>query len=173
MSFITNNFCYLEKQKCWIRFWITYRKLTQHSKHSFSTNRISSLVHSERFSNSIWKCFIFYPNYNQIWNPWTVFRQQVFQNISFVSIILKLFYRLHRNNFPILLADMFDKVMEANGNSVNPLLKYTPENFDDIEKESKQNQQQFYNGEYYWLSTTECYFELLKKPNNYMILSIS
>ena len=42
---------------------------------------------------------------------------------------------------------MFDKVMEANGNSVNPLLKYTPENFDDIEKESKQNQQQFYNGE--------------------------
>ena len=43
---------------------------------------------------------------------------------------------------------MFDKVMEANGNSVNPLRKYTPENFDDIEKESKQNQQQFYNGEY-------------------------
>ena len=43
---------------------------------------------------------------------------------------------------------MFDKVMTANGNSVNPPLKYTPENFDDIEKESKQNQQQFYNGEY-------------------------
>ena len=42
---------------------------------------------------------------------------------------------------------MFDKVMEANGNNVKPLLKYTPENFDDIEKESKQNQQQFYNGE--------------------------
>ena len=41
---------------------------------------------------------------------------------------------------------MFDKVMEAN-NNVKPLLKYTPENFDDIEKESKQNQQQFYNGE--------------------------
>ena len=37
--------------------------------------------------------------------------------------------------------------MEANGNNVKPLLKYTPENFDDIEKESKQNQQQFYNGE--------------------------
>ena len=36
--------------------------------------------------------------------------------------------------------------MEAN-NNVKPLLKYTPENFDDIEKESKQNQQQFYNGE--------------------------
>merc|ERR1719270_2245221 len=43
------------------------------------------------------------------------------------------------------LSDMFDKVMEANGNNVKPLLKYTPENFDDIEKESKQNQQQFYN----------------------------
>ena len=41
---------------------------------------------------------------------------------------------------------MFDKVMKTNGNIHNPLLKYTPENFDDIEKESKQNQQQFYNG---------------------------
>ena len=53
---------------------------------------------------------------------------------------------------------MFDKVMEANGNNVKPLLKYTPENFDDIEKESKQNQQQFYNGEsiavYHILSVT-------------------
>ena len=45
-----------------------------------------------------------------------------------------------------LLADMLDKVMATNGNSVNPLLKYTPENFDDIEKESQQNQKQFYNG---------------------------
>ena len=41
---------------------------------------------------------------------------------------------------------MLDKVMATNGNSVNPLLKYTPENFDDIEKESQQNQKQFYNG---------------------------
>ena len=54
---------------------------------------------------------------------------------------------------------MFDKVMEAN-NNVKPLLKYTPENFDDIEKESKQNQQQFYNGEsmsvYHILYFTNC-----------------
>ena len=41
---------------------------------------------------------------------------------------------------------MFDQVMSANGNDVNPLLKYTPENFDDIEKESQQNQKQYYKG---------------------------
>ena len=43
---------------------------------------------------------------------------------------------------------MLDKVMATNGNSVKPLLKYTPENFDDIEKESKQNQKQYYNGKF-------------------------
>ena len=59
----------------------------------------------------------------------------------------KLWFIRYGSNYNISIADMFDKVMEANGNSVNPLLKYTPENFDDIEKESKQNQQQFYNGE--------------------------
>jgi len=37
--------------------------------------------------------------------------------------------------------------MEPNDDNLNPVLKYTPENFDDIEKESKQNQKQFYNGE--------------------------
>ena len=40
---------------------------------------------------------------------------------------------------------MFDKVMKTKVIH-NSLLKYKPENFEDIEKESKQNQKQFYNG---------------------------
>ena len=52
---------------------------------------------------------------------------------------------------------MFEQAMEPNDNSLNPVLKYTTENFDDIEKESKQNQKQFYNGEESSLRTSRIF----------------